>query len=299
MKIYLFICTLLCSLNFCFGQTIELKKEIKDIVSGKNLKLGFALYDFSSGKSISINGNDRYPMQSVFKFPIGVALLDCVSRGEFSLTDSLTLTKADLAPELWSPIGERWPDGVSLPLVSVMTYMIAHSDNNATDFLIRKIGGAARIQDIINGLGAKKINIRNTEAEIQGSWLVQFDNWTTPRAMVDLLRLMNDGKLLDKASTAVLWEIMASTSTGSVNRLVPRTVRFVRKTGYSGASSQGVIAAQNDVGIIEFEDGRRVAYAIFLTNSTLGTDAGYDLLAQIGKAIWKAYKLSNFIPERV
>ena len=290
MRILLFISTLLCNLNFCLGQTPELKKEIEIIVGGKDLKLGFALYDFSTGKSISINGNDRYPMQSVFKFPIGVALLDCVSRGEFALSDSVTLTKADLSPDLWSPIRERWPEGVRLPLVSVMTYMVAHSDNIATDFLIHKIGGVARIQDIVNRLGAKKINIRNTEAEIQGSWSVQFDNWTTPNAMVDFLRLMNDGKLLDKANTAVFWEIMASASSGSVNRLVSKTVTFARKTGYSGVNSQGIIAAQNDVGIIEFEDGRRVAYAIFLTDSTLGTDAGYDILAQIGKAIWKAYE---------
>lgn len=290
MRILLFISTLLCNLNLCLGQTPELKKEIEIIVGGKDLKLGFALYDFSTGKSISINGNDKYPMQSVFKFPIGVALLDCVSRGEFALSDSVTLTKADLSPDLWSPIRERWPEGVRLPLVSVMTYMVAHSDNIATDFLIHKIGGVARIQDIVNRLGAKKINIRNTEAEIQGSWSVQFENWTTPNAMVDFLRLMNDGKLLDKANTAVLWEIMASASSGSVNRLVPKTVTFARKTGYSGANSQGIIAAQNDVGIIELEDGRRVAYAIFLTDSTLGTDAGYDILAQIGKAIWKAYE---------
>lgn len=290
MRILLFISALLCNLNLCLGQTPELKKEIEIIVGGKDLKLGFALYDFSTGKSISINGNDRYPMQSVFKFPIGVALLDCVSRGEFALSDSVTLTKADLSPDLWSPIRERWPEGVRLPLVSVMTYMVAHSDNIATDFLIHKIGGVARIQDIVNRLGAKKINIRNTEAEIQGSWSVQFDNWTTPNAMVDFLRLMNDGKLLDKANTTVLWEIMASTSSGSVNRLVSKTVTFARKTGYSGVNSQGIIAAQNDVGIIEFEDGRRVAYAIFLTDSTLGTDAGYDILAQIGKAIWKAYE---------
>ena len=290
MRILLFISALLCNLNLCLGQTPELKKEIEIIVGGKDLKLGFALYDFSTGKSISINGNDKYPMQSVFKFPIGVALLDCVSRGEFSLSDSVTLTKADLLPDLWSPIRERWPEGVRLPLVSVMTYMVAHSDNIATDFLIHKIGGVARIQDIVNRLGAKKINIRNTEAEIQGSWSVQFDNWTTPNAMVDFLRLMNDGKLLDKANTAVLWEIMASASSGSVNRLVSKTVTFARKTGYSGVNSQGIIAAQNDVGIIEFEDGRRVAYAIFLTDSTLGTDAGYDILAQIGKAIWKAYE---------
>lgn len=60
--------------------------------------------------------------------------------------------------------------------------------------------------------------------------------------------------------------------------------------GYSGANEKGIIAAQNDVGIIEFEDGRRVAYAIFLTDSSIGVDAGYEIIAQIGKAIWKTYR---------
>ena len=237
MRVLLFISTLLCSLNICFGQTTELGKEIEGVVRDKDLKLGFALYDFSSDKTISISGNDRFPMQSVFKFPIGVALLDCVSRGEFALTDSVSLTKADLSPDLWSPIRERWSDGVRLPLSDVMTYMIAHSDNSATDFLIHKIGDVARIQQIINRLEAKKINVRNTEKEIQGSWSVQFDNWTTPKAMVQLLRLMNDGELLDKANAAVLWIAMASSSTNSVNRLMPKTVTLARKTGYSGAGT--------------------------------------------------------------
>lgn len=114
-----------------------------------------------------------------------------------------------------------------------MTYMIAHSDNSATDFLIHKIGGATRVNSIVNRLGGRKINIRNTEKEIQSSWSVQFDNWTTPKAMVDFLRLMNSEKLLGKEYTRVLWDIMANSSTGSVNRLVPKTFTFARKTGFS------------------------------------------------------------------
>lgn len=290
LRLSLLAFTLLYGTSICFGQTTKLKKEIEGIVAGKDLKLGFAFYDFSSGKTISINGNDRFPMQSVFKFPIGVALLDCVERGEFSLNDTLSMVQADFSPDLWSPIRERWPHGVRLPLLDIMTYMIAHSDNSATDFLIHKIGGVERIELIINGLGANKINIRNTEQQIQSAWWVQFDNWTTPKAMIHLLDLMNQGKLLNKDNTAVLWGIMASASTGSVNRLVPETVTFARKTGSSGANDKGIIAAQNDVGIIEFEDGRRVAYAIFLTDSSIGVDAGYEVIAQIGKAMWKAYE---------
>lgn len=291
LRLLFTLLALFCSGSICFGQTEVLKREIEAIIADKEVKLGFAFYDFSSGKIISINANDKFPMQSVFKFPIAVALLDCVSKGEFSLSDTVNITKADLSPELWSPIRERWPDGVRLPLLDVMNYMVAHSDNSATDFLIHKIGGTERIQLIINHLGMKKINIRNTEKELQSEWSVQFDNWTTPNAMIHILRLMNSGKLLSKENTDILWNVMINSSTGSIRRLVPETVIFARKTGYSGANAEGIIAAQNDVGIIEFEDGRRVAYAIFLTDSLMGVDAGYEMIAQIGKAIWKSNKI--------
>lgn len=289
LTILLHTLTLLFINSICFGQTTVLKQEIETIIANKDLKLGFALYDFSSNQATSIHGRERFPMQSVFKFPISVALLDCVSKGEFSLNDTVHMVKADLSPDLWSPIRERWPNGVRLPLLDVLTYMVAHSDNSATDFLIHKIGGVERIQLIINRLGANKINIRNTEKEIQSTWSIQFDNWTTPEAMIHFLRLMNQGKLLNKENTDILWRIMSKSSTGAIKKLVPQTATFARKTGYSGVNKDGVIAAQNDVGIIEYEDGRRVAYAIFLTDSAIGTDEGYEIIAQIGKAIWKAY----------
>lgn len=287
LKLSIFI--LFFSAALCFAQTVALKKEIKNIIGHQKVKLGFAFYDASSGKTISINGNDKFPMQSVFKFPIGAALLECINQGEFSLTDTVNIVKADLSPELWSPIRERWPNGVQLPLSEVLTYMIAYSDNSATDFLIHKIGGIQRVQLIVNNLGAKKINIRNTEKEIQARWSIQFENWTTPEAMIHFLRLMNDGKLLNHESSYVLWNIMTKTSTGSIRKLIPSNTTIAHKTGYSGTNN-GIIAAQNDVGIIEFEDGRRVAYAIFLTDSSIGADAGYEIIAQIGKAIWDLYR---------
>lgn len=284
------IFALICCVKVGFGQTQKLKKEIESIIVNKDVKLGFAFYDFSNGKSIAINAREQFPMQSVFKFPVGVALLECISNGEFAVIDTVDLAKSDLSIDLWSPIRERWPDGVKLPLSEVLTFMVAHSDNSATDLLINKIGGPKRVQSIITSLGAKQINIRNTEKEIQSAWSVQFDNWTTPTAMIDFLKLFNYGKLLNKENTDLLWNIMVSTSTGSFKRQIPETLTVAHKTGYSGANDKGVVAAQNDVGIIGFKDGRRVAFAIFLTDSTIGVDAGYDLIAQIAKAIYHAYQ---------
>ncbi len=279
----------LCYQNTCHSQSTIIKKEIEKIVADKNVKLGFALYDFSDNRIISIHGKHKFPMQSVYKFPIAVALLDEIERNKLSLNDSIIITAKDLEQNTWSPIKDRWPNGITLSIEDMMTYMVAHSDNIATDILIEKVGGIPHIQNTINNLGGKNIYIRNTEKELHSDRFLQYQNWTTPIAMVRFLKRMEDGKLLNKNNCDLLWNIMVNTSTGSIHKYIPLTHTIAHKTGSSGVNSLGMTAAQNDVGIIQFENGKRICFAIFLTDSYLSTDEGYELIAQIGKIIYSAY----------
>lgn len=265
-----------------------LEKNIEGIILGKNLKLGFATYNFASKQSDEINADDRFPMQSVFKFPIALALMDQVDNGKFQLTDTIYVTKDELYVDLWSPMRERYPDGAKLPLSEVVAYMATSSDNSATDLLIKKMGGAKTVQQFLNNKGLQNISIKNTEREIQSDWAVQFENWTTPNEMISLLKLFNHKQLISAKSNDFLWQVMANTSTGSIRRLLPTDITIVYKTGYSGARD-GVVAAQNCVGIIELANGNKIAFAIFITDSKENTDTNLDIIAKIGKAIFDYY----------
>lgn len=272
--------------QFSFAQMQELQKEIDQIVAGKNLTLGLALHDFRTGETLSVNGDKRFPMQSVYKFQIGLALLDRVDRALCSLSDSVVIEKKDLSPDLWSPIRESYPDGVTLPLSEVITYAVAQSDNSASDLLLAMAGGPQRVQRFVHSKGVRQMRIANSEKEIQGSWDVQFKNWATPDAMLQLLKLFNQEKLLKAETQNFMWDVMTQTQTGSLRQLLPSELVVAHKTGHSGVGKKGVVAANNDVGIMVLPDGRRVAFVIFLANSRESSEMNYKIIAQISSAVY-------------
>lgn len=270
-----------------YGQSV-LRKNIEDIVAGSDLKLGLAIYDFTSKQTVRINANERFPMQSVFKFPVALALLEQVDNGDFQLTDTINIAKEELYTDLWSPLQKRYPNGTKLPLNEVVAAMVAQSDNSATDLLIKKIGGANTVQQFLNHKGIHKISIKNTEREIQSDWAIQFENWTTPNEMIRLLKLFKHKQLISVKNNDYLWQVMANTSTGSIRRLLPDDIVIVYKTGNSGAKD-GIVAAQNCVGIIELANGNHIAFAIFITASKESSETNLDIIAQIGRAIFDYY----------
>ena len=64
-----------------FAQNLtELRKELNQIISTKNSTVGISLKEVESKDTLSINGNMRMPMMSVFKFHISLAVLNEVDK---------------------------------------------------------------------------------------------------------------------------------------------------------------------------------------------------------------------------
>lgn len=270
-----------------WSQFSSLETQIDSIIKNKKLTVGVAICDLSTGDILSLNGNDKFPMQSVFKFHIALAILNKIDHNHYNLTDSIYLKKSDIIPNLWSPIREKYPNGnINIPLSEIIKYTVAQSDNTGCDKLLNLLGGPAQVNSYIHSLGITDINIANTEKEIQSSWHFQFDNWTTPRAMVNLLTLFHAQTLLSPKTHTFLLETMLSTSTGSIRNNLPSTAQVAHKTGFSGQNSSGVTAANNNVGIMTLPTGKQLAYAIFITSSTEPQEVNYAVIADIGKVMY-------------
>ncbi len=284
-----FIFTTLAILFIGCTTTNPLEKELRTLIEGHDCKVGLALYNFDTQEYTMLHAEDEYPMQSVYKFPIAVAALTEVAAGKIALSDTITIPKEELYLDMWSPISKQYPEGAQLTYGQLIEYMVSLSDNMATDIIIEKIGGTARVQHIIDSLGARNIEVRSTEKELHESWEVQFQNQTTPKSMVEFISLFYHEKLLTAPHTQYLNTVMEATTTGSITRYIPQDKATVAyKTGFSGANAQGEIAAQNVVGIIRIEGGATLAFAIFITDSTMGAEAGYELIAQIGELVFAA-----------
>ncbi|MGL5318308.1 MAG: class A beta-lactamase [Bacteroidales bacterium] len=277
-----------------FAQMPGLSRSIREITKDKQLELGITLCDLNSGDTLSILGTKHFPMQSVYKFPIALAVLNKVDKNELCLTDSIFIPDSLYKNKLWSPIRDNNPRGnVYLPLSEIINYTVAMSDNIGCDLLLRMIGGPDSANSFIQNLGIDNISILNYETEIQKDWNVQFKNYATPNDMIRLLIKFNAREILSTATHDFLWEVMKNTSTGSFKKKLPESTIVVHKTGSSGYNKQGISAATNNVGIFIPKKGKMIAFAIFITNSTESSDTNYEVISEIARAIYDYYNSSE------
>jgi beta-lactamase class A len=270
-----------------FAQKKSLKAEIEEIARASKGTVGVSVMDLSSRKTFVFNKNFKFPMQSVFKFPLAMAVLAEVDKGKFSLDQKILVTKKDLLPNTWSPIREKYPEGnVELTLAEILAYTVSQSDNNGCDILFRLLGGTANVHKYVQSLGVKEIAIRATEEEMARAWEVQFTNWSKPEAMLKLLEIFNRGDKLSKSSSDFLWKIMTETTTGPnrLKGLLPPGTSVAHKTGTSGTNDQKVTAAINDAGIMTMPNGKKIAIVVFVANSTDSVQDSEKIIARISKA---------------
>lgn len=279
-----------------FAQADSLKTRIRQISKAARGDVGVALMLLDNREAIMVNGNKHYPMQSVYKLPLAMAILDMAQREVISLDDEILIEKKDLVKKTWSPIRDKYPEGnVRMKIRDIMSYTVSQSDNIGCDILFRIAGGPQKVQEYIHSIGVSEIAIAATEAQMAANWDVQYTNWTEPAAMLQLLDILYQRKLLSEANSDLLIEMMTETTTGPnrIKGLLPSKTTVAHKTGSSGANAQGLTGATNDVGVITLPNGRQLAIAIFISKSTASEKTQEEVIAKISKAAWDFYVEEN------
>jgi beta-lactamase class A len=298
MKTVLLLVSLFIITSPSRAQVKQLQTQIEEITRGKKATISVGIYEFGGRQTLITNGSKHVPMQSVYKFHVALAVLKEVDKGRFKLTQKMRVKKSDIVPGLHSPMGEDYPNGeVDLPLADIIRYMVANSDGSACDYLFRLLGGPKQIEAYIHQLGIRDVAIRNTEQMMQaaGNWDVQYANWTTPTAMLDLLKLFYQRKILSESSHNFMWNVMVGTTTGQdrLKKLLPAGTIVAHKTGTSGTNKDGLTGAVNDVGFITLPNGKHIAISVFVSNSTESMETNERIIADIAKAAYDHFAETN------
>ncbi len=291
IKIHLFLLICLVAVQSCTPKK-QLRTEIQQIVDKANGTIGIAIKNLNTNDTLTINNNLQFPMQSVYKFPLAINVLNQVDKGVLSLDQNFRIDKSDLLPNTWSPLRDKYPEGnVIIPLSEIISYTVSQSDNNGCDILFRLLGGTSAVNDYIHSIGVNEISIMGTEEEMHKDWNVQFTNWCKPYAMVQILEIFHQKKLLSDSSSNFLWKLMVETSTGPnrIKGLLPKSTIVAHKTGSSGKNDTGLTAAINDVGIIKLPNGQYIAIAVFVSNTTADDSISEKVIADIAKATYDYY----------
>ena len=287
-KLFNIILFSLLSFSTFAQSTNELRQQLSQIISSKNAAVGLSIKGIEDKDTLSINGNLKAPMMSVFKFHIALTVLDKVDQGKLSLTQEIFIKKKDLHEDTWSPMREDYPDGnVNLTLDKVLRYTISHSDNNGCDILIDLLGGTKEVQKFINKQGIKDFVIKVNEQQMR-TWENLYVNTTTPLATTVLLEKFFKGQILKESTTKYLYQIIVETSRGLtwMKAGLPKNTELAHRTGMSGTNDANLRVAMNDIGIVKLPNGKHFILSVYLKNITEKQEDTEKLIADITKVTW-------------
>jgi len=151
-------------------------------------------------------------------------------------------------------------------------------------------GGPGAVQAYLTELSIKDMIVLDTEVTLTQDTTARYRNWATPEASVALLRALNERRAgLSESAQGLLLKFMTESKPGQkrLKGLLPAGTAVAHKTGSSG-TDKGVTAATNDIGIITLPTGRRVAIAVFVSESPADEATREGVIAKIAKAVYEA-----------
>ena len=229
-------------------------------------------------------------MQSVFKLPLALAVLHQIEQGTLSMDQPVRFLPQDrILPHVYSPLQDQYPDaGVDVPLRELLRLTVSLSDNVAADILLRLVGGPQAVNTYIAALGISGFHLQDSEAGLHREVSAQYRNWFEPAGVVQLLGRISDHSALATEHTQLLLGWMTTDSrTERLEGDLPAGTRVAHKSGTSDVDN-GVAHATNDIGLIPLPDGRRIAIAVFVTDSTADRAARERVIARIARAAYDA-----------
>lgn len=271
----------------------DFQKQLKDIADTSRGRVGIGVGVIETGKFEWLDPDGRFPMQSVYKFPISMAVLAAVDAGKLKLDQTVTIRKSDfLRQGQGSPIRDAHPEGdVQLTVRELIRYAVVQSDGTASDVLLRLVGGPNQVMAFLKSIGITEINVVDTEVTLGKDRRAQYRNWATPRGAVELLKAFHAGKGLSPASHKLLLTDMTDVVTGPnrIKGMLPPGTVVAHKTG-TGGTSKGITSATNDIGIVTLPDGRHLVVVVFVADSPADDDTRAAVIARVARAAWDRWK---------
>jgi beta-lactamase class A len=256
-----------------------LSRDIERIAAGAQGHVGAAVRLIETGEHFSFHGAEHFPMQSVYKLPIAMTVM----HAKLPLDQPVRIVKRDMVPSaLHSPIRDAHPSGdFDLSIRELIRYAVAESDGTASDVLLRLAGGPTRIMAYLHELGIEDMVVATTEEEISRDVQVQYRNWSTPDAAVQLLTKLSP----QRDALLLKWMTESTPGPKRIKGLLPAGTVVAHKTGTSGTDA-GLNHATNDIGIMTLPGGRHLAIAVFVSDSHADTDTREAVIARIARAAW-------------
>lgn len=249
-----------------------LEPQIKALMNRYNfLKTGMFFLDLDTGDYLDVGGDRVFPAASTIKLPILIAFFQDLDAGKVTLQENLTM-RGDLVTNgsgtmQYERVGKKYT------ALETITKMITISDNTATNMIIDRLGGVAKLNQRFRNWGLKDTVIRHLLADLRGT------NTTSSQDMARVLALVVNNKLVSSQSREQALDILRHTT---IHTLLPaglgKGAVIANKTGDIGFLI-------GDAGFVTMPNGKRYLAAIFVTRPYKDT-RGRDFIRQVSQLVY-------------
>ena len=231
----------------------DLDARIEPLVKAHKGTVAVAVKHLKTGEEFYLNADEPMPTASLIKLPLMVEAYWQAAENKVKLDKPLTLRKEDKVPGS-GILTSHFSDGATFPLRDAVRLSIAFSDNTATNLVLDEIGiPSTNVRMEKLGFKHTKINAKvykGSTTSIDPERTKKFGlGSTTAREMVQLLELIEDGKVVSpEACKEMIAHLKACDDQEKMTRLLPAGTIVAHKTG-------SVNATKTDAGILYLKSG--------------------------------------------
>ena len=249
--------------------------------------VGLALLDPRTAETLAIRGDETFPTASTIKVPIMVTLFHRVQGGRLHLDDPIIMVEADQMAG--SGILRFFKAPHQLLLQDAAEFMIAQSDNTATNLVIDKLG-IRTVNNYADSLGLAhtrlwaKVFQRGATTIAPDSSAKYGLGVTTPLEMAKLLSMIYRGEAVSPEASKQMVSMLEHQAWGvnEIPRYLPAGVRVAHKTGSDDAT-------RSDVAIV-YSKARDFVLVIYTKENTDKTwrldNEAETLMADLGRIVY-------------
>jgi beta-lactamase class A len=208
--------------------------------------MGVAILDLTDGRTLLLNPDTVFTQASSIKVAILAELYRQQQQSEqgkastAKLSDSYTVSSNDLVADS-SIMGGLTPGVTRVTNRDLATFMIAVSDNSATNVLIDRVG-MQNVNAMLDSLGLNHTRLQRKMMDVKAAQAGR-ENLSTPRDMMTLFADLYQGKVLNQALTDDFFKVLGTHKQSDIPRYIPEEVVIANKPGE-------LAGVRNDVGIV-------------------------------------------------
>lgn len=182
----------------------KLEARLADRIRAFHGTMGIFVKSLDTGETITVNADMRFPTASLIKVAVMAEVYRQMASGKLQRDATVVLKDSDKAGDETVPLN-MMHSGSTLTVADLLRFMIAYSDNTATNLLVGLVGTAS-VDELLDSYGLTKTRLyrptfRDGHADVLPEEEKEFGlGSTTPREAARLMELIAEGKVVGRAA---------------------------------------------------------------------------------------------------